>query len=128
MPIYPAERRRKKDIKEHIDDCIYPSVTRWIRGFMDAKMIVTDSFHGVLFSIIFNKPFWVMDNYLRGNARFDSVLDLFELQERRISDFSISDKKWDLPIDWEKINRINKREIKKSLSLLQNILQTTYKQ
>lgn len=124
MPYYPAEKRTKKDVKRHIDDCVYPPVTRWIRGFMDAKMVVTDSFHGVLFSIIFNKPFWVMDNILRGNARFDSILDLFELEERRISDCSPSDKKWDIPIDWEKINLINEREIKKSLSLLQNAVQT----
>lgn len=128
MPNHPAERRTRKDVKEHIDECIYPPVTRWIRGFMDAKMVVTDSFHGVLFSIIFNKPFWVMDNTLRGNARFDSLLDLFGLEERRISDISIPDKKWDIPIDWNKINLINEREVKKSLSLLQNAIQTGDKQ
>ena len=34
-----------------------PSVEQWLRNFSDAEFIITDSFHGTVFSIIFNKPF-----------------------------------------------------------------------
>ncbi|MBY8189921.1 polysaccharide pyruvyl transferase family protein [Vibrio fluvialis] len=64
---------------------VYPRVTEWLRGFMDAEYVVTDSFHGVVFSIIFNKPFIAIGNSNRGLARFISILNTFDLKERLIT-------------------------------------------
>lgn len=69
-------------------DGIYPPVTQWLRGFMDAEYVVTDSFHGVAFSIIFNKPFIAIGNHGRGLARFTSLLKQFNLETRLIYNFS----------------------------------------
>lgn len=80
-----------------------PPVERWLAAFRDANMVVTDSFHGCVFSIIFNKPFWVIGNKKRGYARFESLLKLFELQNRLITeDNSTTD--WSQSIDWIKVN------------------------
>jgi hypothetical protein len=49
------------------------SVEQWVRSFYDAKYVVTDSYHGVLFSVIFNKPFTLVRNKERGNSRFSSL-------------------------------------------------------
>lgn len=57
------------------------SVEQWLRSFMDAEYIVTDSYHGMLFSIIFNKPFMVVRNQQRGNTRFDEILQMLDLSE-----------------------------------------------
>ena len=115
LPKKQAENRTKDDIKKHIEDCIYPPVTKWLRAFMDAEMIICDSFHGCVFSIIFNKPFWVIGNEKRGNARFDSLLKTFGLQERLISMADNIDI--EMPIDWNKVNMIltEKRNFSKSL-------------
>lgn len=72
----------------------YQSVANWIKGFDDADFIVTDSFHGVVFSIIFNKPFIAYANRERGTARFSSLMKSFDLDRRLISsvhdiDFSV---------------------------------------
>lgn len=69
------------------------SVEQWFRSFMDAEFVVTDSYHGMLFSIIFNKPFKLIKNKIRGTARFDEVLRILDV-----------DKNMEL-IDWEKINK-----------------------
>lgn len=69
-----------------IEDCIYPSVTSWLRGFLDADFVVTDSFHGTVFAIIFNKPFISIGNRNRGLDRFLSLLEEFQLNERLIFD------------------------------------------
>lgn len=61
-----------------------PSIEKWLQGFIDAKLVVTDSFHACVFSIIFNKPFIVLGNHERGNARFDSLLKLFNLQDNLV--------------------------------------------
>lgn len=58
------------------------SIENWLSEFRDAEYIVTDSFHGVVFSIIFNKPFCMIGNHRRGNSRFDSLLSLFDLHDK----------------------------------------------
>ena len=108
MPKYQAENRTKEDIKKRIKDCIFPPVTSWLRAFMDAEMVIVDSFHGAVFSIIFNKPFWVIANAERGNARFDSLLGLFGLEDRIIS--SKIAIEWNKLIDWNRVNSIRDRE------------------
>lgn len=110
--------RRGEDIKDHI----IPSPTKWLRAFMDAKMVFTDSFHGCVFSIIFNKPFWVIGNKERGNARFDSLLKIFNLQARLISLDDINKTDLTLPINWEEVNSIKKEWQEKSFNFLKNNL------
>lgn len=65
-----------------IEERIQPPVEKWLRAFMDAKFIITDSFHGTVFSILFNKPFVVLGNQKRGLARFESLLDMCGLHNR----------------------------------------------
>lgn len=97
-----------------------PSVTKWLRGFMDAEMIIADSFHAVAFSVIFNKPFWVIGNKSRGLSRFASILELFHLEDRLIDENTLSESvKWDTPIDWQKVNEIRSGWKKRSIELLQ---------
>ncbi len=50
------------------------SIEQWLRSFADAEYVITDSYHGLLFSIIFEKPFFLIRNQYRGNARFDAVM------------------------------------------------------
>ena len=50
-------------------------VESWLAGFRDASLVITDSFHGCVFSIIFGKPFIVMKNPKRGNSRFDTLAE-----------------------------------------------------
>lgn len=123
LPKYNEDHWTKDDVKKRITDCIYPSPLEWVRAFMDAQLIVVDSFHGAVFSIIFNKPFWVIGNKERGMTRFTSLLETFGLQERLIteSEFSCLDD-YLIPIDWEPINAIIKKSQDKSLNLLNNAL------
>lgn len=59
----------------------YPSVFSWLDSFNKAQYIITDSYHGCVFSIIFNKPFLVFKNDFRGNARIESLLKKFQLEK-----------------------------------------------
>ena len=107
---------------ENIDNCVYPSVTAWLRAFMDARFVVCDSFHGAVFSIIFNKPFVVLANSARGNARFASLLALFGLGER-MTDCSLYKDIIHKEIDWQAVNRRKEGLRAESLMFLQNCLQ-----
>ena len=70
---------------------IQPSVEQWLRGFYDAKFVVTDSFHACVFSILFNKPFIVVGNENRGLSRFKSLLKMTKQEFRLISETTTVD-------------------------------------
>ena len=122
LPKCQAETRTKEDVKNNIEDCVFPGVTTWLRAFMDAEMTIVDSFHGMVFSIIFNKPFWVIGNVSRGMSRFTSLLKMFHLENRLLDENNLDDVDFLKPIDWAKVNCIleNKREFSKTV-LLNNI-------
>lgn len=85
---------------------IYPNVTTWIKGFIDSKFVVTDSFHGMVFSIIFNKPFIAIGNKDRGLSRFSSLLRKFNLTERLIYSYGpFIDKLCEEEIDYSIVNK-----------------------
>lgn len=90
----------------NIDDYLFPKVENWIQAIRDSEFVLTDSFHGCAFSIIFNKPFIVLGNEERGLSRFTSLLDSLDLKNR-----ITSGSKSDLlhlaneEIDWQIVNK-----------------------
>ncbi|WP_321424486.1 polysaccharide pyruvyl transferase family protein [uncultured Bacteroides sp.] len=109
--------------KKNLEDCVFPPVTEWLRGFWDAEYIVTDSFHGIILSIIFNKPFIAIGNKERGLARFTSLLKKFGLEERLI--LSPDELKPDYihtPIDFPKVNVLLKNEQLRAINFLSEAL------
>jgi len=81
------------------------SVEGWLASFSSSNFVVTDSFHGVAFSIIFNKPFIVFGNPERGMARFTSILRMFDLEDRLVFDpDQISIEHALRPIHWQHVN------------------------
>ncbi|CEO38468.1 polysaccharide pyruvyl transferase family protein [Photobacterium kishitanii] len=66
------------------------SIGCWLKGIRDCNLVITDSFHGVVFSIIFNKEFIAIGNSDRGLARFKSILKVFNLTDRLINEDQLS--------------------------------------
>lgn len=90
-----------EDVYAPISDRIHPPVEQWIRAFYDAEFIVTDSFHGTVFSILFHKPFVCVGNLSRGMSRFNSLLNMFKLEEclvdiSQLNEFSFLDIDWNI--------------------------------
>lgn len=82
IPFYVNSKVESPNLEEK--NCTQPPVEQWLRGFYDAEFVITDSFHACIFSIIFGKPFIVYGNKERGMARFTSLLNLFNLEDRLI--------------------------------------------
>lgn len=64
--------------------CDQDSISVWLASFANARYVVTDSFHGCVFSILFNKPFVVIANRERGLSRFTTLLGHFGLKDRLV--------------------------------------------
>ena len=108
---------------KNLKHCIYPPVTYWLRGFMDSEFVITDSFHGTVFSIIFNKPFLAIGNTKRGITRFISLLKMFGLEDRLIQPGNNDiTKKINTKINYSTINVILEKRKIEALSFLQNAL------
>lgn len=62
-------------------------VQSWLDNFRNASFVVTDSFHGCVFSVINRKPFIAIVNHSRGADRFVSVLSQLGLEGRMVNDY-----------------------------------------
>ena len=52
----------------------FDSIESWLATIAHSEYVITDSFHGTVFSLIFNRPVKILFNELRGNSRLKSLL------------------------------------------------------
>lgn len=103
-------------------EVVIASLEEFLGLVENAELIITDSYHGMLFSIIYNKNFWSLArNYQQfdQSSRQKSVLEKLGLNYRYIADINNINTS---VIDYSKINTILDLERKKSLSYLSNAL------
>ncbi len=97
--------------------CNDRSVEMWIEGFSSCDYVITDSFHGTCFAIMFNKQFISIYNKERGNARFESLLESLNLMDRLVDEGADVSNLLKEHIDYSKVNSLlnEKREFSKKL-------------
>lgn len=61
---------------------ILPSIGDWLSYIQFADFVVTDSFHGCVFSLIFNKNFCIHSNDSGGNGRLTTLLTILNISDR----------------------------------------------
>ena len=82
-------------------------VVDFLKLYANASFIVTDSFHGTAFSIIFEKKFVSICNLVRGKDRFLDILGRFELMDRLLDEGNLVWKEdYTRDIDFEKIHNM----------------------
>lgn len=59
---------------------VKPTVEEWIRAIGSAKYVLTDSFHGTAFSILFGRRFITFPNESRGSTRLDTLFGIYGYQ------------------------------------------------
>ncbi len=99
------------------------TIESWLSEIASSEFVFTDSFHGCVFCIIFNKPFAVRLNAERGNARFNSLMQLYDLKDRIVENASDVHEIMSRPIDWDIVNKKRCQMAKKSLAFLTNALE-----
>ena len=111
------------DISQEIRG-VYPSVDNWIHNLNRSKYVITDSFHGTVFSILFNKPFISIGNSKRGIARFQSLMGRFSLEDRLVLDIETDNllEKLERTIDFSAVNSLISDERTSSIRFLLNSL------
>jgi len=98
----------------------------FLKAYINAEFVITDSFHGTAFAIIFNKPFISITNFRRGAVRFGELLGKFDLMYRLIPDPNNipKDEKYLNSIDFFHANEVKISERKRTVNWLKNALET----
>ncbi|MBR4632950.1 MAG: polysaccharide pyruvyl transferase family protein [Elusimicrobia bacterium] len=99
---------------------LFVTPEQWLEYIYNAKYVVTNSFHGLTFSIKFNKPFFVgLVNTNKRKSRLENLLDLTNLKDRLIDNIGTD---YDKPTDWDSVNNIIEKEREKSITYLKKVV------
>ena len=94
-----------------------PTVEEFIGYFLNAEYVVTNSFHGTAFSVIFHKNLFVEYDTAQGrNNRAENLLDKLGIK-REIKNGEAKETE----IDWENVDKIISEERQKSIEYLTKI-------
>ncbi|MFP9099572.1 polysaccharide pyruvyl transferase family protein [Flavobacterium sp. RHBU_24] len=91
--------------------------------YQNASVVLTTSFHGTVFSLIFEKPFYtIAPGSKNNNSRQQGLLSLMGHPERLINEGDAFPDTANLQIDFTPVREIIERERQKSVSFLENAL------
>ena len=102
---------------KHIELDVEEFIEKFIFSINICKLMITDSYHGTVFSIIFNKPFLTFINNNRCNIRFISLKQTFQLGNRFIYPQIFNETEIDIltkqpDIDLTNFNILKKNSVK----------------
>lgn len=97
------------------------SVEDWLSMIANASMVITDSFHGTVFSILFHRDFLSIVNQERGGTRFSSLLNPLEL-DNCMGDISQLQSLELSPIYWKQVDICLDKQRKDSMNFLTDAL------
>ncbi|MBR3652696.1 MAG: polysaccharide pyruvyl transferase family protein [Bacteroidales bacterium] len=98
-----------------------PAEFIWLFGH--ASVILTNSFHGTAFSLIFNKAFYVVTPARkRNNSRQESLLRMVGLEDRLIVEGAPMPNLKMISVDYSRVNSLLDAQREKSISFLRNAI------
>lgn len=111
--------------KDSYDNVLYNAYTcnpfQFIKLIKNAEYIITTSFHATIFSIIYNKKFWIIP-HKQTASRVTDLLKKFNISNRDVKTLEEFKKvNYRENIDYTKINDILENERKKSINWLKKV-------
>lgn len=110
------------------DKVIAGGPKEFLTAIKGASYIFTDSFHGTIFAIQFQKRFITFKRFketdsMNQNSRLDNLFTMLELNNCFIGEENLSEISSIVDVDYARVHTILDNERKKSLSFLQNALE-----
>lgn len=102
-----------------------PSPGQWLYAFMQARYVVTNSYHGTIFAIIMKKPFLVIPQskkHDRGGERIPNLLHMLGLNERVYEGKEDMTRQMRAPVEWSAVTDRLEAQRQKSIDFLKNSL------
>jgi len=119
-----ARGKLKFDIEQFGEMWFGGTVNERIGSIMNSNFVITDSFHGMCFAIIFKKPFIAVINKARGAMRFTDLAKKLHLESRLVESVGEALARHDLfaAFDWSECENILKNFRDESIEWLKEAL------
>ena len=104
------------------DETVTPTPFEVLAYFKNADFVVTDTFHGVVMSLKYNRQFAAIVRS-SNTQKMNSLLSDFRLQDRIVDDMSLLENKLLLHSDYNFVNKKIKEERERSFEYLRQYLQ-----
>ena len=105
--------------EEKYDISVSFSPSNFISAFANAEYVFTNTFHGCVFSTIFNKQFST-DGIQK--KKIEGFLEEFSLLDRVVKDASELEKIFTTPVDYDNVNKLMSEARKHSVDYLQSVI------
>lgn len=81
-------------------------IEQWVRNIAESQFVITRSFHGLIFSILYSKSFAIVASQNNRSTRILNLLQQLGLADRYFESFSECDeaKPWNIPIDYATVH------------------------
>ena len=101
-----------------------PSVKTWIKSIAQSEIVLTDSYHVLIFSIIFERQFIVLPANMKNFNRLSELLTDLELSDRIFYSYKevLDNDRWKNKIDFIKAKKLLAVKRNHSLSFLKGEL------
>ena len=102
---------------------VFPTIPQWLKYIHDSSFVITNSFHGVIFCLLFKKQFAVVPLKLeQRNTRIQTILGEFGLEDRICRTKSQLFAAIDSKIDYHAISPVVKQYQSMSRNVIRQIL------
>ncbi len=105
-----SKHLKKRMVKVGLDDTAGVSICQWLNNIRCSDFVITDSYHGCVFSVIFNRPFVFLGNKSRGNSRIESLFNVLGIKAGKTEN-----------IDYQSLNEKLEKLKEKSIEFISKI-------
>ena len=105
MSLKPKVINKNKPLKG-FKTIAFPSIPCFLKEIYNSRFVVTNSFHGLVFSIIFNKQFVFVSTNPQNVTRAKNILEKLNLMDRLFYSYEdlVQSSVWENSIDYNKVN------------------------
>lgn len=111
-----------EDVEKFQENTVGMGPTDWIKVIKYSSFMITDSFHGTVFCILYHIPFITIVNNDRGADRFNSLLEPLGLTNRLINKIDKIQFNKIKTIDWDSVENLLRSLRKTSFDFLKKNL------
>lgn len=110
------------------DEDVYAGPLSFIRTVKRAEIVFTDSYHGSIFSVLYNRNLLVFkrfraDSHINQNSRVEHLMHKLGLETRLVDESSLSDKWTEVGIDYLRVGSVVDEFRRYSLQILKSMLE-----
>lgn len=107
-----------------LNNIALPTIKKWIKSIAQSDMVITDSYHALIFSIIYRKQFIVLPANIKNFNRLSELLTDLDLSSRIFYSYEevLENDRWKTKIDYKKVNKLLMEKVEDSLSFLRREL------